>query len=227
MTHDLFSRREEAIFQTLDAIKECEFVVIGGYAVNAYALPRFSVDCDIVIKNNTELKRIVKILETIDYTRVTSTDDVPYSGNFARYEKVLAQDFRVSIDILIGRVIDRQTNATFDAEWVFAHASKKLLKGKTIQQNMMLHIIDIDALLVMKIIAARATDIRDVFMMLPAASDKKWVRAEIALRCDANERIGVVAAKVNASQFKDGLAGVYGRVDAKLFEKHKKAILEF
>jgi len=227
MNNDLFSRREEAIFQTLDALKACEFVVIGGYAVNAYSLPRFSIDCDIVIKNDTELKKIVKILETIGYTRVASSEDVPYAGSFARYEKILAQDFRVSIDILIGRVIDRQTNATFDATWVFSHASKRPLKGKTIREEVTVRIIDIDALLVMKITAARATDIRDVFMMLPSANNKEWIRTEIALRCDVRERISIVAKKVNAPQFKDDLAGVYGRVDQKVFEKHKKAILDF
>lgn len=52
MNKDLFSLREQEIFRILKEISECEFVLIGGYAVNAYALPRFSVDCDIVIKDD-------------------------------------------------------------------------------------------------------------------------------------------------------------------------------
>ena len=47
--------REKEIFEMLKKIKKRKFVVIGGYAVNAYTLPRFSVDCDIVIKDNDEL----------------------------------------------------------------------------------------------------------------------------------------------------------------------------
>ena len=33
--------------------------------------------------------------------------------------------------------------------------------------------------------------------------------------------------KVTSKQFKDGLSGVYGYFDAKVFEKHKKTILTF
>ena len=50
--------RENEIFETLKSIKDNDFIVIGGYAVNAYTLPRFSVDCDIVIRNHKELKEI-------------------------------------------------------------------------------------------------------------------------------------------------------------------------
>lgn len=50
MISDLFSLRETEIFRTLVSLQSRHFVVIGGYAVNAYTLPRFSVDCDIVIR---------------------------------------------------------------------------------------------------------------------------------------------------------------------------------
>jgi len=53
--------REKEIFETLKKIRKNNFVVIGGYAVNAYTLPRFSADCDIVIKDHKELKKIEKI----------------------------------------------------------------------------------------------------------------------------------------------------------------------
>ena len=48
---DLLQIREKEIFETLKTISEFNFVLIGGYAVNAYALPRFSVDCDIVLRD--------------------------------------------------------------------------------------------------------------------------------------------------------------------------------
>ena len=59
--------REKEIFETLKKIKKSKFVVIGGYAVNSYTLPRFSVDCDIVIKNRKELNKIEKSLTEADY----------------------------------------------------------------------------------------------------------------------------------------------------------------
>ena len=61
MIKNFLSLREEEIFKTIKELKECDFVIIGGYAVNTYTLPRFSVDCDIVIKNEIALEKIEKI----------------------------------------------------------------------------------------------------------------------------------------------------------------------
>ncbi len=227
MIKDAFSSREEEIFRALKGLKGCDFAVVGGYAVNAYALPRFSVDCDIVIRNENELKKIEKILQKTGYHKKRLPKEAQYSGSFSRHEKVLENDFRVSIDILIHTVTDRMTGAAFSADWVFDNSSEKVLKGKTIAEELKLHIINIDALLVMKIVSCRAADIRDVFMMITNAKNKEWIESEVMLRCDFKERIGRLIEKVTSKQFKDGLSGVYGYFDAKVFEKHKKAILKF
>ncbi|MBI2151210.1 hypothetical protein HYU21_00600 [Candidatus Woesearchaeota archaeon] len=232
MIKDLFTLREREIFQTLKELVNHQFVVIGGYAVNAYTLPRFSVDCDIVVKDQNELRKVETILLRIGYTKEKLPEEAQYSGNFSRYEKKLDYNFAVSIDILISRVIDRMTGVQFEAEWIFANSELKLLKGKTIAEELKLKIINIKALLVMKIISCRATDIRDVFMMLPVARDKDWVKREINLKCNSQdynfqERLEKIKEKVSSKQFKDGLSGVYGYFDEKVFEKHKKVILNF
>ena len=224
MNPDAFPLREQEIFDTLMQLKDCDFVVVGGYAVNAYALPRFSVDCDIVVRDAEKLHEIEKILLKIGYKKEDSPE-MQYSGNFARYEKKLENSFGVSIDVLIEKVTDRMTGVTFSAEWVFQNSGKKQLKGKTITEEIQLKIIGIDALIVMKIISCRATDIRDVFMMLPNARSKEWIKSEVSSRYDFKERIAKIAEKVDSKQFKDGLSGVYGYFDAKVFEKHKKAIM--
>ncbi len=227
MKKDLFSLREEEIFLTLKGLKDCSFAVIGGYAVNAYALPRFSVDCDIVVKEDKELGKIGKILTKRGYKKKELDAEAKYSGAFLRYEKRLENNFAVSIDILIHAVTDRMTGTAFSAEWVFKNSSEKVLKGKTIAEELKLRIINIDALLVMKIISCRPTDIRDVFMMLPNARGKEWIKSEITPRYDFRDRINKIIEKVASKQFKDGLSGVYGYFDAKVFEKHKKALLAF
>lgn len=225
MNKDLFTLRENEIFQTLTEIRKCNFVVIGGYAVNAYTLPRFSVDCDIVVKDENELKKIEDILLKIGYKKETLQAEIPYSGNFARFEKSLENNFKVSMDILIDTVTDRMTKAAFSAGWIFENSTKIILKGKTIKGELLLKIIDLDALLVMKIISCRSTDIRDVFMLIPYAVNTKWIKREIALRYDFQDRITKIAEKVSSVQFKDGLAGVFGYFDVKIFEKHKKLII--
>ena len=125
MDTNSFSSREQEIFDILKKFRELEFVLIGGYAVNTYTLPRFSIDCDIVVKDSTELSRIVKILTNQGYKKNNPKGEFAYSGKFVRYEKVLENNFRVSIDILIGSVSDRMTGAEFDANWVFKNSSIK------------------------------------------------------------------------------------------------------
>ena len=224
---DLFSLREEEIFQTLKAFSDCDFVIIGGYAVNAYTLPRFSVDCDIVVKDGNELEKIGNALLNRGYRKEELDVDLQYSGNFLRYEKVLDNSFAVSIDILINNVADRMTGVRFEAGWIFENSKTRVLKGKTITEELKMQIINVDALLVMKIISCRATDIRDVFMMLPNARDKEWVKSEVAQKYSLNDRIARIIEKVSSKQFKDGLSGVYGYFDQKAFEKHKKAVIGF
>ncbi len=227
MIKNLFSLREEEIFKTLKELKDCDFIIIGGYAVNAYALPRFSVDCDIVIKNEGELIKIEKVLLSIGYKKEKLPKEAQYNGNFSRYEKRIYDNFAVSMDILIGNVVDRMTEAIFSADWVFENSSIKTLKGKTISEELKVKIINIDALLAMKIISCRPTDIRDVFMIFPKAQDKRWIKSEVQIRSDFKDRIAKIIEKICSKQFKDGLAGVYGSFDQKTFEKHKNAILGF
>lgn len=221
---NLFSIREQEIFDTLKQLKECDFVVIGGYAVNAYTLPRFSVDCDIVVYKE-ELYSIEKILVKFGYKKMDEWNDNQYSGKFARFEKNLGNGIMVSVDVLIEEVTDRMTKAKFECEWIFRHSGKRALQGKTISEKLELNIINIDALLVMKIISCRATDIRDVFMMLPNAENIAWIKAEVSSRYNFNDRVLKIMEKATSKQFKDGLSGVYGYFEDNVFEKHKKAVL--
>ncbi len=217
--------REKEILDTLEKLKGFDFVLIGGYAVNAYTLPRFSVDCDIVLaKQDDLLKRSVEgqgyILEESDKRAV------PYGGEFFRYEKEIEKGFKVSMDMLVGRVVDRQTGAAFTAEWVFKNSSLRLLKGKTITKELKLRIVDLDALIVMKFISCRNTDIRDIFMLMPSSKDRQWIKYEISKRISFEDRFSRVRGMVTSKKFKDNLQGVYGYIDLKVFEKHKNSILD-
>ena len=225
--HNLFSVREAEIFNILKELKECDFVVIGGYAVNAYTLPRFSVDCDIVIKDREELIKTENILKKSGYKKEEIDSNIQYSGDFVRYEKILENNFKVSIDILIERVIDRATKAVFSADWIFKNSNVISLKGKTIEKELKINIINRDALAVMKIISCRPTDIRDIFMILPDITYKRWVIEEIKERYDIKDRFNKIIEKISSQQFKDGLSGVYGYFDIKIFEKHRKTIISF
>ncbi len=220
---DLLQLREKEIFETLKKIRERQFVVIGGYAVNAYTLPRFSVDCDIVVEDNAQ--EIGMELAKSGFQKSKPGKGFPYNAGFARYGKKIGEGFNISMDILIGEVSDMQTGCCFSAKWIFDNSAVRQLRGKTISESLKLRIVDVDALIVMKFICARLTDIRDVFMLLPNAHDEKWIKEEISKRVDFVKAYNKIEIKVTSGQFKNDLQGVFGYVDPNIFEKHKKSIL--
>ena len=63
-------------------------------------------------------------------------------------------------------------------------------------------------------------------MLAPNIKKKEWVKEEISKKYDFNTLFLKVKNKITAKQFKDSLQGVYGIVDERVFEKHKKAILD-
>ena len=77
----------------------------------------------------------------------------------------------------------------------------------------------------MKFVTGRISDIRDVFMLALKIEDKGWIRQEISKRYDFARRFEIINNKITSQKFRDNLQGVYGFVDAKLFERHKKALL--
>lgn len=219
--------REKEIFETLKKIKKNKFVVIGGYAVNTYTLSRFSVDCDIIIKNRKELEKIEETLLKLGYHEEKNySDKIPYKGNFKRYEKELENKFKVSMDILIEEVFDRQTKSKFSAEWIFDNSALRNLQGKTISEQLKLKIINADSLFIMKLVSCRQTDIRDIFLLVNFIKDKEWIKKEVSERYDLKDRLSKVLSKINSKQFKDELQGVFGMIDNKMFEKNKKLIGE-
>src|SRR3989344_9390714 len=219
--------REKEIFDTLKKIKKFEFVIIGGYAVNPYTIPRFSVDCNIVLKSDSELKKMTRELENDGYSKKEMIKtDLPYHGHFTRYEKNIQEDINASFDLLINNVYDRETKANFDAEWIFKNSSMILLKGKTIYERLKTRVINIDALIAMKFVSCRESDIMDVFMLNPMCNNLKWIKDEINKRYDFNERFNKIKDKITSLDFKDNLQGVYGKIDNKTFERSKKALLK-
>jgi len=224
MVENLFKIREKEIFEILKSLKNQKFVVIGGYAVNAYVLPRFSVDCDIVVHKKDILK-ITEILERIGFTESQETSELSYGGKFKRFEKQIKKDFGVSIDILIGEVMDRQTGSVFSVDWIFENSKVRILRGKTITENLETRIVNPEALFATKLVSCRKIDIRDIFLLISEIKNKDWIKQEVSNRCSFKDRFKILKEEISSSQFKDGLQGVFGFIDEKIFEKHQKLIL--
>lgn len=222
---DMLQIRETEVFESLKRMNTLEFVVIGGYAVNAYTLPRFSVDCDIVVKDKKESEKIRRILTEMGYSKKEQAKTV-YSASFERYEKTLEGNFKVSFDVLIKDVLDRQTGVSFSSDWIFENSEFRTLRGKTIIEKLEAKTINIDALFVMKMVSCRSTDIRDMFMLAPNLDDREFVKKEVSSRYDFDDRFKKLKEKVTSEKFKDGLQGIYGLLNTGTFEKSINAVLE-
>ncbi|MFA6327879.1 MAG: hypothetical protein WCY41_00345 [Candidatus Micrarchaeia archaeon] len=221
---DKFAVREKEVFGALEALvhSKCKFAVIGGYAVNAYALPRFSVDCDLVASKDGARKVAHKLL-ACGFHRVPLPKHAPYV-NFVRLEKEVLPSIVAAFDILYDEVHDRQSGTTFTAEWIFLHSSIVSLPAKTFAGQLKVRVVDADTLFVMKFCCARATDIRDIFMFCDKVKDWEWARAEIAARMDLAAQHRKIMQKVSGTEFRKDLGGVYGYVEPAAFGKRLKIL---
>ena len=121
--------REQEILAMLEKLKDLDFVLIGVYAVNAYTQPRFSVDCDLVVKNTSQAGKIKSVLSKEGYKEKKINPDTPYIGEFLCLSKKV-DGFAIPFDIMIGSVIDRDTKLKFPAEWIFNNSKRSMLTGK-------------------------------------------------------------------------------------------------
>lgn len=152
-----FIERENEIFDILSELSGLDFVLIGGYAVSAYK-HRFSVDADIVIRK-TDLPKFEDILHKKGYRKTISKElENTYSTEFTRYEK--KEGLTVSVDLLIGGMGIRQTNACISFDKLYSNSEKKKIVG--IEKEIGLRIPTREMLIALKLNAGRLTDLRDV-----------------------------------------------------------------
>ncbi len=220
----IFEEREKFIFSLLEGLKgRVDFVVIGGYAINAYTLPRFSVDCDLVVKDKKAMLAVKKILETNGFAKKATGTLPGYKGEFlclATKKPVIT-----TFDILASNVEDRITGTMFPAELIFKNSTKRTIFGKGSPTKIETRVADAEMLFVMKAVSCRKPDIRDVFMLASTKLDKEkilQITKEVPIPAESIEKI---TSKVNSKGFKDALQGVFGMLPEKQFETSKKKLL--
>jgi len=214
--------REREVLSTLEKIKNFNFVLIGGYAVNSYTQPRFSVDCDLVVRDKEKADIIGDSLVKEGYNRKENNFNLPYGTDFKCFVKQI-DDIKVAFDLLISGVLDRRTNARFSADWIFENSEEREVIGKSISIRFKVRVASQEALMVMKIAASRKSDLRDVFMLAGGKIDWDFVNRWLK---EFNLKTNRLMDYISKEDFKDSLQGVFGKVDNKLFEKGIKIIKE-
>ncbi len=207
--------REKEILKLLEKLKGFNFVLIGGYAVNSYAQPRFSVDCDIVVPNYDEASKIKNMFIKEGFEVKTINPNIPYAGDFLCLVRSF-NEFVVPIDILIGHVIDRNTKLKFSFDSIYESSEERVLMGKASPVKIELRIAKPEMLIIMKLAASRKSDYRDVFMLFEKQLDQNSILAQIK-QYKLEQNFSKFKEFVSSKGFKDNLHGVFGKVDEKVF----------
>lgn len=199
-----FLEREKEILRLIELFKEnnLNFIVIGGYAVSTYK-KRFSVDLDVVIKEN-DLLKLEKLLLKEDYALSYEKGiALLYGENFKRFRKEI-NNLPVDVDLLINGLVSRTTDAT----WSFENIDKNSQKRKLDNLEFLTPIREL--LIAMKMHSGRLADVRDIVALMPCNKDKL---KEFLLRGKLDKLKTSIKKQVlflEKPQFDDSFKGIFG-----------------
>lgn len=218
----MLESREALILQTLMELPK-DVVLIGGYAVNAYVPPRFSIDCDLVVfEGVTEIK---KTLMKNGFEE-TEKGDVPY-GEYFRFAR---KKEKVSFDLLLNSVFDRVSGIVFEGSLFKKYSKERVTVGRANPIRIKIRIADAELLFAMKFVSARRQDMRDIFMLSGTELNWNLIRDIIKEKCSEKllrERVKMIKAKVANKSYRDSLHGAFGKIPDKTFDRCISNLVRF
>jgi len=219
----MLDAREGIIIKTLERLPREDVVLIGGYAVNAYVPPRFSIDCDLVVLGSSS--KLESLLREDGFKKV-GEGDVSY-GTYVRYE---TEKVKVSFDLLKNSVVDRDTKIVFEGDLFQKYSAERTTVGRSVPTRIRMRIVDPELLFAMKFVSARRQDVRDMFML--SGADLNWdlISELVSVKC-GRELIGKrsrsISRDVQSENFRDSLHGPFGRIPSERFELCRRRLVEF
>jgi hypothetical protein len=210
------------ILQVLNEIPK-DVVLIGGYAVNAYVPPRFSIDCDIVVFDGVAEAK--KTLAKYGFNE-TETGEVP----FGKYIRFARERDKVSFDLLLDSVLDRGSGIVFEGSLFKQYSKERVTVGRANPIRIKMRIADPELLFSMKFVSARRQDIRDIFILSGTKIDWNLTKEIIKKKCNEKlieERTRLIKTKVMSNHYRDSLHGAFGRIPDKTFDVCSSNLLKF
>lgn len=201
-----FVDRENQIFETLQQFvdHDLEFVVVGGYAVSAFE-HRFSVDVDVVIRSE-DVERFTEILENDDFEEVADRAIDPYGGRYLAFEK--NRVLPVTIDLLVDHLQCRQTDASWEYDYLVRHSSVAEIEGS--ERTVEVRVPEKELLVAVKLHSGRLTDARDAVAL---ADDLELEELEKHLGRGDPDKLATVLGQVDdtigSDDFEDAFKGVF------------------
>jgi len=202
--------RENKVLETLEKIvnSALDFTLVGGYAVAARGRHRYSVDCDIVA---AELREFRKLLEREGYRIEEHSNALHgvYGGKSYKFIKDVSGN-EVSVDIFVGSLVIRQTEATWSFKYLRRYSSQTEVLGiQKAVRNVM--VLDKEMLIATKIHPARLQDIQDIVMLVDKVD---W--SEVAVHTkrgrldEVKKQIGFILSKLEDPKLRSDLKSQFG-----------------
>jgi len=217
----------EQLSKRTDGFENPKIILIGGYALRAFtALSRYTRDCDFVLKksNGWNLDKIRRLLPK---DMSTEAFEKKNSYGFLRCIKLLKAHVKISLDFMEGEVRGRTDEQVFFITEKFLQKSKKVeipIAGKTID----IYVPDYTDYLILKIMSARPSDIRDIATLtwkngipdnLKKEAKKKLAHPEII-----KKNLKLIQNDISDKRFLDSWKGTF--VTTEFTEKTKEEVLK-
>ena len=162
------SRIIEQLSKQTDGFENPKIVLVGGYALRAFtSLSRYTRDCDFVLKksNGWNLDKIKKLLP-----KDLSVEVFEKRGSYGflrciRLLKVDGRSAKISIDFMEEEVRGRMEEQVFFITEKFLQKTKKA-KIPIAKKMIEIYVPDYTDYLILKIISARPSDIRDIATLI-------------------------------------------------------------
>lgn len=219
----MLHEREKAVLDTLAKLPLADVVLIGGYAVNVYVPPRFSIDCDLVVLGGLAKTEATLLKEGF---AKAEKGDIP-SGGYVRYVHTAKG---AAFDLLVNAVLDRDTGVLFERALFESHSRTRWTLGRVNPMRIELRVADPELLFAMKFVTGRRQDVRDLFML--AGTDLDWGEGERLLRAKCSselvsKRTAAIRQSVTGKAYRPSLQGAFGKIPDERFEACRAGLLEF
>lgn len=205
------------------------FILIGGYATSAFEFPRFSVDLDIVIKNN-DLWQFRNLLRTEGFNPVQETGHFSetYNGQFIRFEKRV-NDLPVSVDLLVDMVQSRQTGIGYSFDYLWKNSEIRRIIGVSVREYTEARVAGREMLIALKIHSVRKADQRDIIALCSGNLDNSKIikHLERVPRDVILSHTNIILQALRDPNSKDSIKGVFGISDdvyEKIIERARREL---
>lgn len=231
---EIMNLREEEISRIIKQLSkqtngfdDPKMVLIGGYALRAFtSFSRYTRDCDFVLKKSDSWN-LDKIQKMLSKDMSAETCEKRYTYGFMRCIKLLNAGAKISIDFMEGEVRGRTDEQVFFVTEKFLQKAKKA-KINIAKESIEMHVPDYTDYLILKLMSARPSDIRDIATLvwkkgipndLKEEAKKTLAHPEII-----EKNLKLVILDISDKRFLDSWKGTF--VTTEFTEKTKEEVLK-